>query len=167
MKKLPFSLVAFTALLASSATGEDERPDPSPTPAEQANGFLQPAMSEQMTKLFPVGREFKGVSIPSYKNTRLESVLHAETIVRVDDRFLDLTNLVIEVYNGAEEAETKISMEKAAYDLTAGILKSKTPSKIEQPRFTMTGDEMTFYSNTQISELEGNVRVVVPDAGKM
>ena len=124
----------------------NEGPPPTPATESQASSLMQNALSEEMTKLFPSGREFKGGSIPSYEKTRLQSVMHAETILRVDDRFLDLTNLVIEVYNGAGEPETTISMEKAAYDLTSGVLTSKTPSKIEQDRFTMTGDKMTFYS---------------------
>lgn len=162
----PILAVALTVALPQVTLAEEKEPTPSPT-TEQASGLMQSAMSEQMTRLFPIGREFKGVSIPSYKETRLESVMHAETIVRVDDRYLDLTNLVIEVYNGAGEPETTISMERAAYDLTAGVLKSKTPSKIEQPQFTMTGDQLTYFTNTEVSEFEGNVRVVIPNASKM
>lgn len=128
---------------------------------------MQSALSPELTKMFPIGREFKGVAIPSYDDTRLKSVMNAETIIRVDEQFLDLTDLVIQVYDSTGKPETTISMDRAAYDLTTGVLTSKTPSEIKQPRFTMTGDQMTFDSNTQVSVLEGNVRVVVPDAGKM
>ncbi|MEM9018468.1 MAG: LPS export ABC transporter periplasmic protein LptC, partial [Verrucomicrobiota bacterium] len=49
-------------------------------------------------------------------------------------------------------------------DLVIGELTSKTPARIEQPKFVMTGDKMIFDTRTQVSRLIGNVRVVVPDA---
>ncbi|MDF1825582.1 MAG: LPS export ABC transporter periplasmic protein LptC [Verrucomicrobiales bacterium] len=173
MRFRPSILIPVTAVLLSAfipeANGEDEAPSPSAEAKAKgkANAVLQQALPAQLTALFPIGRPFKGVAIPSYDGTRLKSVMNADSIVRIDDQFLDLVNLVIQVYNGAGEPETTISMDEAAYDLTIGLLTSKTPAKIEQPRFTMTGDQMLFDSNTQVSELEGNVRVVVPNAGKM
>lgn len=153
--------------IVAHSFGNDEKPTPSPTTADKANAVMQQALPAQLTKLFPLGREFKGVAIPSYDDTRLKSVMNADSIIRLNDQFLDLKNLVIQIYNGAGEPETTISMDEAAYDLTIGVLTSKTPSEIKQPRFTMTGDKMIFDSNTQVSVLEGNVRVVVPNAGKM
>lgn len=158
---------AVSVVNAGDPPAAEPSPKPSPSPDAAASGIVRQALPAELTKLFPIGREFKGVAIPSYEDTRLKSVMHADSITRIDEQFLDLVNLVIQVYNGAGEPETTISMEKAAYDLTTSILTSKTPSEIKQPRFTMTGDKMIFNSHTQISELDGNVRVVVPNAGKM
>ena len=166
-----FSDATYRAALVAICFGfvpavAQEKPTPTPTTA-QANRVMQAALPANLTNLFPIGREFKGVAIPTYDDIRLKSVMNADSIIRINDQFLDLTNLVILVYNGAGEPETTISMAEAAYDLTIGVLTSKTPSEIKQPRFTMTGDKMIFDSNTQVSVLEGNVRVVVPNAGKM
>lgn len=135
-----------------------ERADAS---AEEA---VRTALPPELTAYFPIGSEFTGVSIPSYERDRLKSVLTSVSVIRVDDEYLDLHKLVIFVYNNAGEPETTISMEEAAYDLVNGVLTSKTPSKIEQPRFTMTGDKMTFQTDSQVARLTGNVRLVVPDA---
>tara|TARA_R110002096_G_scaffold196404_3_gene379258 strand:+ start:1470 stop:2015 length:546 start_codon:yes stop_codon:yes gene_type:complete len=132
---------------------------------DAVNKVMQTALPPELTAMFPVGREFKGVAIPSYTDEELKSVMRAATMIRVDERFLDLTDLVVLIYNSSGEPETTISMDEAAYDLNTGQLRSKTPSKIEQARFTMTGDIMTFDSQTHLSRLEGNVRVVVLDAG--
>lgn len=162
------SMLALAVVFSVSFLKADEKTAaPTPSAEAKAGGVLQQALPSQLTSLFPIGRPFLGVAIPSYDGTKLKSVMNADSIIRVDDQFLDLVNLVIHVYNGAGEPETTISMDEAVYDLTIGLLTSKTPAKIEQPRFTMTGDEMIFDSNTQVSELEGNVRVVVPNAGKM
>jgi hypothetical protein len=118
----------------------------------------------ELTKLFPIGRVFKGVAIPSYTEDRLKSVMRAKTVVRVDEQFLDLTDLVISIYNEQGEPETYISMDEATFDLVSQQLVSKTPAKIEQEKFTMTGDKMTFETQTRVSRMEGNVRVIIPDA---
>ena len=127
---------------------------------------MQTAFPPELKEMFPIGRVFKGVAIPSYTGENLKSVMHASSITRVDKSFLDIIDLVVLVYNGSEKPETTISMDEAAYDMTTGVLRSKTPSKIEQPKFVMTGDTMTFHQQTQVSRLEGNVKIVIPDAGK-
>lgn len=129
-----------------------------------ANQVMQSTLPPELTSMFPVGREFYGVAIPSYTEEKLKSVMRADTVVRINERFLDLTNLIVFIYNGKGEQETTIQMDKAVYDLNLGQLESKTPSKIEQEQFTMTGDVMTFESQSQVSHLRGNVRVVIPDA---
>jgi hypothetical protein len=128
---------------------------------------LKGGIPTEISSAFPIGREFVGVSIPSYEDEQLKSVMRADSIIRIDDRFLDLVNLVISVYNSEGEHETTISMDEAAYDLTTQELASKTPAKIEQPKFTMTGDKMTFDTQSQVSKLVGNVEVIIPDAGNL
>jgi len=131
---------------------------------DAASLAMQSAFPPKLQEMFPIGRVFKGVAIPSYTEENLKSVMHASSITRVDERYLDLFNLVLLVYNGGDEPETTISMDEAAYDMQTGELKSRTPSKIEQTKFTMTGDTMIFQQKTQVSRLEGNVKVVIPDA---
>jgi hypothetical protein len=132
-----------------------------------AEKAVKGAMPAELTENFPIGRTFKGVAIPSYTDDALKSVMTADSVVRVDEQYLDLVNLIVHVYNGKGEPETTISMDKASYDLVIGELASKTPSRIEQPRFTMTGDKMTFQSGSQIARLIGNVKLVVPDVGDL
>lgn len=149
-----FQIVVLLTLSAGFLVSQDTNPVKSILPPE-------------LTEMFPIGREFKGVAIPSYEGERLSSVMRADTVMRVDEQFLDLTNLVISVYNAAGEPETIISMEEAAYDLFIGELRSKTEGKIDQPQFTMTGDTMIFETESQISRLVGNVVLVIPDAGTL
>lgn len=131
-----------------------------------ANEAMQAAFPPELASMFPVGREFKGVAIPSYTKEELTSVMKADSVTRIDEQFLDLVNLRIYIYNSEGEPETTIMMDEAAYDLIIGELASKTPSRIEQPRFTMTGDKMIFETQTQKTRLVGNVHVVIPDASE-
>lgn len=133
------------------------------TAEDSAAAVVTSALPAELTANFPIGHEFRGVSIPSYTNDALKSVMTADSVVRVDEQYLDLVNLVVHVYNNNGEPETTISMDEASYDLVIGELASKTPSRIEQPRFVMTGDKMTFQSGSQIARLIGNVKLVVSD----
>lgn len=129
-----------------------------------ADSLVKSMLPPELTKLFPIGRVFKGVAIPSYTADRLKSVMRATSVIRVDEQFLDLTDLVISIYSEEGEPETYISMDEATFDLVSQQLVSKTPAKIEQEKFTMTGDKMTFETQTRVSRMEGNVRVIIPDA---
>ena len=132
-----------------------------------AGEAVKSALPAELTAQFPIGREFKGLAIPSYTNDVLKSVMRADSVIRVDEQFLDLINLTVQAYNSAGEPETTISMDEASYDLVTGELASKTPSRIEQTRFTMTGDKMTYQTNSQVARLIGNVKLVVPDVGEI
>ncbi len=135
-----------------------------PDAPEQAGETVRSALPPELTDYFPVGRSFYGVVIPSYAGDLLKSVMTADTVTRIDERFLDLFNLEVKVYNAAGEHEATISMDEAAYDLVADELTSKTPATIEQPRFTMTGETLVHQNQTQVSHLVGDVLVVIPDA---
>lgn len=135
--------------------------------AAKAGEAVKSALPPELTDRMPIGREFKGVAIPSYTGDKLKSVMTADTVVRADERHLDLFNLVVKVYNSEGKPDTTISMEEAVYDLVVGELSSKTPSTIKQPRFTMTGDKMLFLTDSRVARMVGNVRLLVPDAGKL
>jgi len=169
----PSSLLAAATLFAfaSPSDAEDSPKGAAPSkghpPRDVAGEAVKSALPRELTDRMPIGREFKGVAIPSYTGDKLKSVMTADTVVRVDERYLDLFHLVVKVYNSEGVADTTISMEEAAYDLLIGELTSKTPSTIQQPRFTMTGDKMIFLTESRVTHMIGNVRLLVPDAGKL
>jgi len=147
---------------SSASDEEKERQREVRKKARQAMGSALPT---EITSAFPIGREFVDVSIPSYEEDTLKSVMTANSITRINDQYLELINLVISVYNAEGEVDTTIHMDEAAYDLTTQTLQSKTPAQIEQPQFTMSGDTLTFDTKSQFSRLEGNVVVIIPDVG--
>jgi hypothetical protein len=178
LRALQFPVVAAILLASFASPGFAEETGKAPGRAKgqraakagaaaKAEEAVKSALPPELTDRMPIGREFKGVAIPSYTGDKLKSVMTSDTVVRVDERHLDLFNLVVKVYNGEGEADTTISMDEAAYDLVAGELTSKTPSTIKQPRFTMTGDKMIFLTDSRVARMVGNVRLLVPDAGKL
>ena len=115
---------------SSASEEEKERRREARKKARQAMGSALPT---EITSAFPIGREFVNVSIPSYEEESLKSVMTANSITRINEQYLKLINLVIDlVYNAEGEVDTTIHMDEAAYDLTTQTLQSKTPARIEQ-----------------------------------
>lgn len=157
----PESSLALFPIPGMSGWKKEKEPDQKTT----VETVVATALPSGLTENFPVGRMFHGVMIPSYTDDVLKSVMRADTVVRVDETYLDLTNLTVQVYNAKGKPETTISMAEASYDLALGELASKTPSRIEQPRFTMTGQKLIYQSASRLAIMKGNVRLVVPDVG--
>ncbi len=161
------SLAAALFFLVSDAKA-DEAGTAAANPEAQAGAMLKTALPPEIASLFPIGREFKGLAIPTYSNDdQIKAVMRADSVIRVDEQFIDFLNLTVHVYNSRGEPETTITMPEAAYDIVVGELASKTASRIEQPRFTVTGDKMIFETRSQISRLVGNVKLVIPDVGQL
>ncbi|MCB1063153.1 MAG: LPS export ABC transporter periplasmic protein LptC [Verrucomicrobiae bacterium] len=113
-----------------------------------------------MAALFPIGRVFEGVKIPSYSGDALGSVIHADYMRRADDEHLEMEMLEIVVYN-AGEADSRILTDRAIYDMKAKTLRSTTPAKIVQKQFEMRGDRMFFDSITRVGHMDGNVKTLI------
>lgn len=113
--------------------------------------------------LFPVGREFRGVKIPSYSGDILNSVVLAKTMVRVDDEHLEMRDLEITLFGrSSEEQDTIITTDVGVYDLKSESLTSRSKAYIERDEeFTMEGDRMIFNGKTQEGRLVGNVKMVI------
>ena len=133
-------------------------------PHPDANTAGRNVIPREMTSLFPVGRVFTGVKIPSYEDDKLQSVLEADTITRINRTFLKLTDLVVKIYNAQGNLESTIRMKEARYHLLTRELESTTPARVEHEKFVMTGDKMTFDTVREVSTMKGNVRVVIPNA---
>lgn len=124
------------------------------------------AIPKEMESLFPIGRTFRGVKIPSYSDNNLQMVLEAEEITRVDAIYLDLNNVLIKTYSSDGSVETRIVMKEARYHMVTGKLFSKTPAEVKHEKFTMTGEQMSFDTVEEVSTMEGDVRVVIPKASE-
>ncbi len=128
-----------------------------------ANGLIPKEFSDRI----PIGRTFRGVKVPNYdKNTSLlATVMEAESITRVDANRLDIVNLTIRTYDAEGGVASTIFMAEAEFHLIERKLRSKTPAEVDHTQMNMTGDVLSYDMTTEIVTMEGNVRVVIPDAG--
>jgi hypothetical protein len=125
-------------------------------------GGIPPGMAE----LFPVGRVFEGVRIPSYSGDGLSSVIHSQYMKRSDDEHLEMEMLEIVIYN-AGVADTRILTDRAIFDTVAKTLRSTTAAKIVQEQVEMRGDRLLFDSVSRTGHLSGNVKTLIFNADQL
>lgn len=112
--------------------------------------------------LFPIGRKFRGVKIPSYSGDILNSVVTADTMVRVDDEHMEMNALVITLFGDADGDDTIITTQRGVYDLKSESLTSRSKAYItREGQFDMVGDRMIFNGATQEGRLIGNVQMKI------
>jgi hypothetical protein len=133
-------------------------PEPAADAEEPAPGGIPPGMAA----LFPVGRVFQGVRIPSYSGDTLGSVIHSQYMKRADDEHLEMETLEIVVFQGGK-ASTRILTDRAIFDITTKTLRSTTSARIIQDQFEMKGDRLLFDSQSRIGHLSGHVKTVIHD----
>jgi len=168
-------------LVADSATPvqpllaqvEPKSSDKKPSAKESAPAWETPGTDVKDSKedgreppaigaLFPIGREFSGVKIPSYSGDILNSVVTADTMVRVDDEHMEMNALVITLFGGPEEDDTLITTERGVYDLKSESLTSRSKAYITRDgQFDMVGDRMVFNGASQEGRLIGNVQMKI------
>jgi len=153
-----FRFILMPALLAAGLVSQ-ERADAAPARV----------IPKEVESLFPVGRTFSGVKIPSYsKEDVLRMVLLADSVTRVDQNYFDIKNLVVKFYSPEGKVETTVTMKEARYHLGTGELsdkKSDVRPSIRNEKFVMTGEEMVVDTSKNISQMKDRVRVEIPDAG--
>ncbi|MCB1078756.1 MAG: LPS export ABC transporter periplasmic protein LptC, partial [Verrucomicrobiae bacterium] len=148
-----------------------EKPAPAKTPppadvpksSEEEPAPEEGGIPPELASLFPIGRVFQGVRIPSYSGDSLGSVIHSQFMKRADDEHLEMEMLEIVIYN-AGEPDTRILTDRAIFDTVAKTLRSTTPAKIVQSQFEMNGDRLIFDTNSRTGHLSGNVKTVIHDA---
>jgi hypothetical protein len=157
---------AAPAPLAKSAPGQPvpalpQLADPEAEETPEAGG-IPPGMAE----MFPVGRVFEGVRIPSYSGDGLSSVIHSQYMKRSDDEHLEMEMLEIVIYN-AGVADTRILTDRAIFDTVAKTLRSTTAAKIVQEQVEMRGDRLLFDSVSRTGHLSGNVKTLIFNADQL
>ncbi|NNE90311.1 MAG: hypothetical protein HKN23_01565 [Verrucomicrobiales bacterium] len=153
---------AKAAADAAEAAGEEPLEE-----GDLANSAMEQAIPPELADLLPVGAEFKGVRFPSYTGDRLNSIVHAEKMSRIDSEHLDLFELVIDVLDERGKITTKIYMDRAVYDIADQKLISRSRATIDQkPKFVMKGDKLTFEGETKTGRMQGNVKTIIYGVNK-
>ncbi len=146
-------------------TSKDTESESEESEEEEDDGKAGPP---SLGALFPVGRAFRGVKIPSYAGDILNSIVVAQTMVRVDEEHLEMRQLEITLFGrSSAEQDTTITTDLGVYDLNNETLTSRSKAFIERDNeFTMVGDRMIFNGKTQEGRLVGNVKMRIIKIGE-
>ena len=114
----------------------------------------------------PLNRVNLGVAIPSFDDGVRTALVTAEKMMRVDEDYLELENMVIETFLPDGSTDSRVSLIKALFHMPTSTLVSKSRSKIhkKEPHFQIEGDRLVFDTQSQRGRMAGNVVMLIYDA---
>ena len=147
---------------AANATSETKQAAQASTPASEPAENPTSGLAA-IASIIPIGHEQKSVVVPNYSGTRLNSLIQAAGMKRLDDRRLGLTEMTITTYDDDEKEEMIVNMPTAIYHLESAILEGTSRSKVSRADFDLLGDGMLFDSDNNFGRMHGNLQMTIKD----
>lgn len=144
----------------SAATGEPKSTG-SPVASETARGL------GAFGQLLPMGQKIRDVQIPSFRGGVPSSLIRAKSMTKMDEERMAMEHMDIRLYGKSEDADVRVQLVTADYDMTAQVLTSEQRSLVSRRDFQLEGDAMIFDTNTQQGKMVGNVRMTIFDSSSM
>lgn len=142
---------------AAPRTGNAEKPEAA---AEKAG---EPVKGPgKLSVPVPPGRDTLGLVIPDRDGEgKMRMRFAMELGKRVDVDHLDMTKLMIEIFDANQKPEMTIDLPRSLLDLNTRIITTQTGVLIKRWDFRLTGDKMAFNTATRKGKLVGNVRMLI------
>ncbi len=115
----------------------------------------------------PIGQEAKGLVLPDFDpEGKLRSRFEAGTAKRVDaDRIL-FTSLKMTTFTPEETPDLSIDMPRSTLHMGTRVISTDERTTITRRDFSISGDKMTFDTNSRQGTLVGNVKMVITDSSE-
>ena len=152
MKKL-IAIIISAAFIASVSAEEQKEKKEAP-PANDLGA---------LSSILPQGKVHKGITYPMFDATtgKLSTVLLPREIMRRDEEYLDIKDMLIELYNTTGEIDYTINLLTALYYMPTKLLSSNERTLIKGKSFTLEGDTMIYDTNKNVCRLTGDIRMVI------
>lgn len=149
MKRLT-AILCTMAFLAPSVWGQ--------APKDDIAGNEFPGL-----QFLPPGSKVKGISLPRYEKHRVSALLMSEVMEVLSRSNVSFSTIRANMY--AENGETTlVTCAKAAYDFRSKIVESETRTAVDSPRFSASGNGVTFSTENNIGLLKGPVRTTIKNS---
>ncbi|MEI6534171.1 MAG: hypothetical protein WCN98_02435 [Verrucomicrobiaceae bacterium] len=175
------SMVAVIALGAGApAHAADAGPPPKPVtrkgktdealkkPAEKPDAKKEEEHAAQglgsFGKVLPLGQKNLDVKIPSFKDGRPDSFVRAGAMTRLDDNRMDMEKTDIRLYGLNREADLRVQLPSAIYDMSTQVMTSEERSRISRADFQLEGDTLVFDTRSQQGKMTGHIHMIIYDA---
>ena len=110
----------------------------------------------------PIGQEAKGLVLPDYDtNGKLRARFEAGTAKRVDAERILFSTLKMTTYTPEEQPDLSIEMPQSTLHMTSRVISSEERTTITRADFSISGDKMSFDTNSRQGTLVGNVKMVI------
>lgn len=116
----------------------------------------------------PLKRDAKGVKLPYFDTDgKLQMNFDIELATRIDNEHLQMKAAKLETYNADGALEMTVEIATSILDLNTRVITSDKPVTIRRTDFELTGENMTFDTQTRAGKLLGKVRMVIYNRSKM
>ena len=110
----------------------------------------------------PIGQEAKGLVLPDYDTDgKLRARFEAGTAKRVDAERIVFSTLKMTTFTPEEQPDLSIEMPQSTLHMTTRVISSEERTTITRTDFSISGDKMTFDTNSRQGTLVGNVKMVI------
>jgi lipopolysaccharide assembly outer membrane protein LptD (OstA) len=110
----------------------------------------------------PIGQEAKGLVLPDYDTDgKLRARFEAGTAKRVDADRIVFASLKMTTYTPEETPDLSIDMPESTLHMGTRVISSENRTTITRSDFSISGDKMTFDTNSRQGTLVGNVKMVI------
>ena len=118
-------------------------------------------------KMLPLGQKNLDVKIPSFKDGKPDSFVRAGSMTRQDDTHMDMENTDILIYGATREADMRVQLPAAIYDMSTQVMTSDTRSRISRADFQLEGDTLVFDTRSQQGKMTGHIHMIIYDANML
>ena len=118
-------------------------------------------------KVLPLGQENKDAMMPSFKDGKLNSFVHASTMTRINDDTMVMKKVDIRLYGATEADDLRVQLLSGIYNMNSQVLDSHERSRVSRSDFQLEGDSMVFDTRSQQGKMVGNVHMIIYNAESM
>ena len=116
------------------------------------------------SKFMPLNKPNLRVKIPQFKNGKLDCLIKADEIIRIDEENVRIQNMNIDFFESGNK-EMQVTFKKAKYNFIDNKINSNDETLVIRPNyFTLTGESLEFDVDKKQGRMVGKVKMVLSNS---
>jgi hypothetical protein len=116
----------------------------------------------------PIGQEAKGIVLPDYNlEGQLQARFEAASAKRISEQELQFTGLKVTTFTPESTPDVLIDVPLSVLDMETRILTARQRTTVRRGDMNISGDSVTFDTNTRQGTFVGNVKMVITGNGEL
>jgi len=158
-------LVAGVAFLRGQEAGKTPEPEKTPPTTEPPAAPKADRSKDALDLPVPKGQPQKGLRIPIYSPLGLLMMnFQIGVATWVDDDNISMGDLKVETFKDDGTSEFHIDLPDSVFNIRTKELTSKAHVTVRRSDFEISGNSMTFNTETKVGQFGGGVKMIIFDA---
>lgn len=116
------------------------------------------------SKFMPLNKPNLRVKIPQFKNGKLDCLIKADEMIRIDEENVRIQNMNIDFFQSGNK-EMQVTFKKAKYNFIDNKINSNDETLVIRPNyFTLTGESLEFDVDKKQGRMVGKVKMVLSNS---